>query len=184
MTIGFQATRASSLASATATSFGGLRRSSSPTRAANRRPSRLRPSRTRRTSAAAPSTGTLRNAWSPALVITPDFALPAVEWSFGVRPIQAANRRPDRNASGAGVFMAGIVAPIGPMPGIRAKRRLRALAREILPARSRPGWDYVLVGRPEATIARDFAELRGDLEQALARVHEARAAASRKGSRS
>ena len=65
----------------------------------------------------------------------------------------------------------------------RAKRRLRALAREILPARSRPGWDYVLVGRPEATIARDFAELRGDLEQALARVHEARAAASRKGSR-
>ena len=66
----------------------------------------------------------------------------------------------------------------------RAKRRLRALAREILPARSRPGWDYVLVGRPEATIARDFAELRGDLEQALARVHEARAAASRKGSRS
>ena len=56
-----------------------------------------------------------------------------------------------------------------------------ALRREILPARSRPGWDYVLVGRPEATIARDFAELRGDLEQALARVHEARAAGAHPG---
>jgi len=53
----------------------------------------------------------------------------------------------------------------------RAKRRLRALAREILPDLGRPGWDYVLVGKPEATIGRDFADLRSDLRRAMERVH-------------
>ena len=53
----------------------------------------------------------------------------------------------------------------------RAKRRLRALARDILPGRAQAGWDYVLVGRPGATIERDFAALRQDLEQALDRIH-------------
>ena len=53
----------------------------------------------------------------------------------------------------------------------RAKRRLRALAREIVPAAGRPGWDYVLVGRPGATVSRDFAALRSDLAAALAKVH-------------
>ncbi|WP_347266178.1 ribonuclease P protein component [Paracoccus sp. (in: a-proteobacteria)] len=53
----------------------------------------------------------------------------------------------------------------------RAKRRLRALAREVMPGLARPGWDYVLVGRPEATIARDFAQMCADLATALARVH-------------
>lgn len=56
----------------------------------------------------------------------------------------------------------------------RAKRRLRALAREIMPDHARPGWDYVLVGRPGATIARDFADLKRDLQQALTRIHESR----------
>ncbi len=53
----------------------------------------------------------------------------------------------------------------------RAKRRLRALAREMMPGVVRPGWDYVLVGRPGATVSRNFAELRADLAAALARVH-------------
>lgn len=53
----------------------------------------------------------------------------------------------------------------------RAKRRLRALAREILPEMGRPGWDYVLVGKPEATIGRDFADLQADLRRAMERVH-------------
>lgn len=56
----------------------------------------------------------------------------------------------------------------------RAKRRLRALAREILPHSGRPGWDYVLVGRPEATATRDFLLMKGDLLSALQRVHAAR----------
>lgn len=53
----------------------------------------------------------------------------------------------------------------------RAKRRLRALAREIVPVVGRPGWDYVLVGRPGATVERGFADLRADLVAALARIH-------------
>ena len=53
----------------------------------------------------------------------------------------------------------------------RAKRRLRALAREVIPAEGQGGWDYVLVGRPEATATRDFAEMRADLARALSRVH-------------
>lgn len=57
----------------------------------------------------------------------------------------------------------------------RAKRRLRALAREILPVGGQPGWDYVLVGRPGATIERRFADLRQDLQQALSRIHAAKA---------
>ena len=53
----------------------------------------------------------------------------------------------------------------------RAKRRLRALAREVMPGLARPGWDYVLVGRPGATVERLFADLRADLAAALMRVH-------------
>lgn len=58
----------------------------------------------------------------------------------------------------------------------RAKRRLRALVRDILPPLAQPGWDYVLVARPEATVTRDFALLRDDLRTALAAVHRERAA--------
>lgn len=57
----------------------------------------------------------------------------------------------------------------------RAKRRLRALAREVLGPRARPGWDYVLVARPEATVSRPYTDLRADLEQALLSVHRGRA---------
>lgn len=53
----------------------------------------------------------------------------------------------------------------------RAKRRLRALAREVLAPEARPGWDYVLVARPEATVSRPYADLCADLRQALASVH-------------
>ena len=53
----------------------------------------------------------------------------------------------------------------------RAKRRLREAARARLPLLGAPGWDYVLVGRPEATVARPFALMLADLETALRRVH-------------
>jgi ribonuclease P protein component len=56
----------------------------------------------------------------------------------------------------------------------RAKRRLRALAREVLHRLARPGWDYVLVARPEATVTRPFSDLRNDLVMALASVHRGR----------
>lgn len=53
----------------------------------------------------------------------------------------------------------------------RAKRRLRALSREILPEHGRNGWDYVLIGRHETTVALPFATLLQDLQAALERVH-------------
>ncbi|TCP40447.1 ribonuclease P protein component [Rhodovulum marinum] len=53
----------------------------------------------------------------------------------------------------------------------RAKRRLREIARLVLPADGRPGWDYVLIGRPGITATRDFAEMQADLRRALAKVH-------------
>jgi ribonuclease P protein component len=53
----------------------------------------------------------------------------------------------------------------------RAKRRLRALARAVLPAAGRPGWDYVLVGRPGATVDRSFTLMQDDLIALMARLH-------------
>ncbi|MCR9107739.1 ribonuclease P protein component [Marivita sp. XM-24bin2] len=53
----------------------------------------------------------------------------------------------------------------------RAKRRLRAVVAEALLPGAKPGWDYVLVGRPGVTINRDFAALKGDLTYALRKIH-------------
>lgn len=53
----------------------------------------------------------------------------------------------------------------------RAKRRLRAVARDVLPEHGHPGWDYVLIGRPGVTVALPFAALRDDLARALERIH-------------
>src|SRR6056297_1727085 len=53
----------------------------------------------------------------------------------------------------------------------RAKRRLREAARAVLPASGRPGWDYVLIGRAEASATRPFEALKGDLEHALRKLH-------------
>lgn len=53
----------------------------------------------------------------------------------------------------------------------RAKRRLRAAARQVLPDLGRPGWDYVLVGRAGATVEAPFAALVDDLASGLRAVH-------------
>ena len=53
----------------------------------------------------------------------------------------------------------------------RAKRRLRALVRATLASGGRPGWDYVLVGRPAATVEMPFATMLADLTRAFDRVH-------------
>ncbi|MFC7702868.1 ribonuclease P protein component [Plastorhodobacter daqingensis] len=53
----------------------------------------------------------------------------------------------------------------------RAKRRLREIARAILPRRGLTGWDYVLVGRPGATATRCFDLLLADLQRALDLIH-------------
>ena len=56
----------------------------------------------------------------------------------------------------------------------RAKRRLREIARLVLPESGQPGWDYVLIGRADVTASRDFAEMLNDLRLALSRTHQDR----------
>ena len=51
----------------------------------------------------------------------------------------------------------------------RMKRRLRALARELLPEAGVRGADHVLIGR-NGGIERDFAVLRTELIKALAKI--------------
>ncbi|MCK0169354.1 ribonuclease P protein component [Jannaschia sp. S6380] len=53
----------------------------------------------------------------------------------------------------------------------RAKRRLREAARIVLPMAGRPGWDYALIGRKDATAGRAFDALLDDLRGALDRAH-------------
>lgn len=53
----------------------------------------------------------------------------------------------------------------------RAKRRLREVARLVLPSEGRDGWDYVLVGRNAVTADLPFPDLIRDLRRALAKVH-------------
>lgn len=48
----------------------------------------------------------------------------------------------------------------------RMKRRLRALARELLPTGGMPGSDHVLIGRAGG-VERDFGLLRQELAKAL-----------------
>ena len=54
----------------------------------------------------------------------------------------------------------------------RAKRRLREIARLVLPTCAKPGWDYVLVGRRDATAAANFAQMQSDLKAALGKIHK------------
>ena len=54
----------------------------------------------------------------------------------------------------------------------RAKRRLREVARAVLPGLAQPGWDYVLVAKPGVTVVRDYALLLSDLQAALRAVHK------------
>ena len=53
----------------------------------------------------------------------------------------------------------------------RMKRRLRALARDILPSGGMPGADHVLIGRAGG-IERDFAALRDELARALEKARK------------
>ncbi|MFL6760366.1 ribonuclease P protein component [Sphingomonas sp.] len=51
----------------------------------------------------------------------------------------------------------------------RMKRRFRALAREIVPAKGVPGADHVMIGRAKG-IERDFSLLRTELIDAIERL--------------
>lgn len=51
----------------------------------------------------------------------------------------------------------------------RMKRRFRELVRDLLPTDGLPGHDHVLIGR-DGGVERDFAQLRTELQAALARA--------------
>ena len=53
----------------------------------------------------------------------------------------------------------------------RAKRRLRAIAREVLPNLGRVGFDYVLIGRYGSTVSSEFKTLKNDFILALEALH-------------
>ena len=53
----------------------------------------------------------------------------------------------------------------------RAKRRLRAIAREALPVLGRVGFDYVLIGRHDLTVSSEFKILKNDFTLALEALH-------------
>ncbi|MEY3004996.1 MAG: hypothetical protein RLZZ491_2172 [Pseudomonadota bacterium] len=53
----------------------------------------------------------------------------------------------------------------------RAKRRLREIARAVVPVDGQPGWDYVLIGRADATATHPFAAMKADLARALRKLH-------------
>lgn len=53
----------------------------------------------------------------------------------------------------------------------RAKRRLRAAARQVLPELGHDGWDYVLIGRHGKTTDVPFDVLVSDLTYALNKLH-------------
>jgi len=52
-----------------------------------------------------------------------------------------------------------------------AKRRLREIARHILPELGHDGWDYVLIGKAVDTSARPFDLLLKDMRYAMRKVH-------------
>ena len=53
----------------------------------------------------------------------------------------------------------------------RAKRRLREVARLVLPQHAKLGWDYVFIGRAEVTAKRDFLRMQKEAEMALSEIH-------------
>lgn len=85
--------------------------------------------------------------------------------------LQGRQRRPEEGAQGVRVGFTCSKKIGNAVTRNRAKRRLRALARAVMPGLARPGWDYVLVGRPVETVSRDFAAMQDDLRAALSRVH-------------
>ena len=101
------------------------------------------------------------------------------KWAMPGLILQARRRPPAEDTPGAGVSESserylGVGFTVSRKVGNavarnRAKRRLRAVASEILPTAGRPGFDYVIIGR-KATLDRSFTELRRDLQEAMERL--------------
>jgi ribonuclease P protein component len=86
--------------------------------------------------------------------------------------LQARKRAPEEGVAGVRVGFTCSKKVGNAVTRNRAKRRLREVARAVLPEHGQAGWDYVLVGRPEASVAHDFAVMCEDLRRALRQIHE------------
>ena len=104
------------------------------------------------------------------------------KWATAGLVLQACPRSIPKDASGPGQSGANVSeAPTirvgftaskkvgGAVVRNRARRRLRALAREVIASEAAPGYDYVLIARAE-TATRDYEALRNDVRFALKRL--------------
>jgi len=88
--------------------------------------------------------------------------------------VQARQRRADEVATGIRVGFTCTKKVGNAVARNRAKRRLREVARLVLPEHGRDGWDYILIGREGATADRPFDDLNRDLISALKKLHQNR----------
>ncbi len=88
--------------------------------------------------------------------------------------VQGRMRRPEEPATGVRVGFTCSRKVGNAVARNRAKRRLRAAARAVIPGLGRAGWDYVLIGRASSTAARPFAALCDDLASAIVALHAPR----------
>lgn len=85
--------------------------------------------------------------------------------------LQARKRRDDEGVSGIRIGYTCSKKVGNAIKRNHAKRRLREIARLVLPQLGQPGWDYVLIGKAKDTSARPFDLLIKDLKYALKKVH-------------
>jgi ribonuclease P protein component len=95
------------------------------------------------------------------------------KWAARGLIVQAVTSAPGPAGSGAAdSFAIGYTASRrvgGAVERNRAKRRLRAAVAHVMPSHAVPGYDYVVIARPE-TLSRPFEALVGDLLAALGRL--------------
>jgi len=88
--------------------------------------------------------------------------------------VQARMRSPDEGIDGIRVGFTCSKKVGNAIARNRAKRRLREAARAVLPDHGKPGWDYVLIGKPGATADRPYPALLDDLHYALSKLSSSR----------